>query len=326
MKRVGLIFGGISNEAEVSIMSAKNVVKNIDRKLFELILIYRDKDWFFYLLEDIDNLDVKQKISLNDFSGVFDVALLMTHGKYGEDGVIQWMLESQNIKYCGCRVLSSALCMDKAVFRDVLSKFDIKQTKYWILDFNKNSKLEIENIKNNCLNDFNFPLYIKPANSGSSVGITKIDNARGLDIAIEDALKHDSKILIEEWVIDAKEIEVAVMGNSELTISAPWELILTKEFYDYDDKYNLGQTKVEIPANISDELSQEIRDLAGKIYKICDCQWFARIDFFVKNEEIYLNEINTLPGFTDISMFPMLMKDSGIEYSDLITRIIELGY
>lgn len=326
MKKVGLIFGGISNESAISIMSAKNIVKYIDRDLFELVLIYRDKDWDFYLVEDIENLDIKKNISLSEFKNIIDVVLLMTHGKGWEDWVIQWMLESKKIKYCGCRVLSSALCMDKVIFRDVLSKFGIHQTKYRAFDIYKNTEKEIDKIKNECVNDFNFPLYIKPANSGSSVGISKIDMKAELDNAITEALNHDSKVLIEEWIVDAKEIEVAVLWNRELFISEPGELVLAKEFYDYDDKYKLGQTNMEIPANIDNELSEKIKKLAREIYKICDCQWFSRIDFFVEWTEIYLNEINTLPGFTDISMFPMLMKNIWIGYKELITRIVELGY
>lgn len=326
MKKVGLIFGGISSEHAVSIMSAKNIVNNIDRELFELILIYRDKNWYFYQVDNIERLNKLNQLQIGDFIETFDVALLMTHGKYGEDGVIQWILESQGVPYCGSRVLGSAVCMDKAVFRDIMSKFDIKQTRYGVIDFYKNTESEIEKIKQDCISRFNLPFYIKPANSGSSVGITKIDTIEDIELAIDEAKKYDSKVLIEEWLVDMQEIELAVVWNSELIISQPGELVLDKDFYSYEDKYELGQATVNIPAKIDDNFKNIIRNIVLRVYKITDCQWFARVDFFVKNGDIYVNEINTLPGFTDISMFPMLMKSMGIGYKELITRIIELGY
>ncbi len=326
MKKIGLFFGGMSNEHDVSIMSAKNVDKYIDRDLFELVLIYRSRDWVFFIVENINDLDSRQKIPLNGLKKIFDVALLMTHGKNWEDWVLQWMLESQKIPYCGCRVLSSALCMDKAVFREILSKYWLKQTKYKLLDYKKHKEDEIQKIKNESIIDLKFPLYIKPANSWSSVGIIKVDSLDWVDFAIQEALKHDFKVLIEEWIVWSKEIELAILGNKDIFVSDPGELVLVKEFYDYDDKYKLGQTKMKIPADIDNKIVDKIKKISEFVYKIFDCQWFARIDFFVKWDEIYLNEINTLPGFTDISMFPMLMKNMGVEYKELITKIIELGY
>lgn len=327
MKTIGLFFGGLSNEHEVSVISAKNIVKNFPYKKYKLVQIYWDKKGNFYQVKSINKLSSNcKKINLEDFKKLFDVALLMTHGKYGEDGVLQSLLESQKIKYCGCRALSSALCMDKALFKQYLSGQKINQVKFEVLDYNlssaKNINKKISKIKTN----FKLPLYIKPANSGSSVGITRVDKINNLSAAIKEALKHDSKIVVEEGLITPKEIEVAVLGNQELNISFPGELRLTKDFYDYDDKYKLGEAKVIIPAGISAKLIKSIREQAAKIYKLCDCSGFARIDFFVLKDKVYLNEINTLPGFTDISMYPMLMMNKGLSYSDLIEKIISLAY
>lgn len=326
MKTIGLFFGGLSNEHEVSISSAKNIVRNFPKQKYKLVLIFWDKKGIFYVVKDINKLSGKKKINIEDFKKIFDVALLMTHGKYGEDGVLQSLLESQKIKYCGCHALSSALCMDKGLFKQYLLGQKINQVKFSVLDYNlENSKeinLKISKIKTS----FKLPLYIKPANSGSSVGITKVENFSQINKAITEALKHDSKIVVEEGLVNPKEVEVAVLGNKELKISYPGELRLTKDFYNYDDKYKLGETEVIIPALISKAQSQEILSLAEKIYKLCDCSGFARIDFFIAKNKIYLNEINTLPGFTDISMYPMLMMNRGLSYKDLICKIIELAY
>lgn len=327
MKTIGLFFGGLSNEHEVSVISAKNIVKNFPYKKYKLVQIYWDKKGNFYQVKDINRLSSNnKKINLEDFKKLFDIALLMTHGKYGEDGVLQSLLESQKIKYCGCRALSSALCMDKALFKQYLSGQKINQVKFEVLDYNLDTNKEINKKISEIKTSFKLPLYIKPANSGSSVGITRVDKINNLSAAVKEALKHDDKIVVEEGLINPKEIEVAVLGNQELNISFPGELRLTKDFYDYDDKYKLGEAKVIIPAGISAKLIKNIREQAARIYKLCDCSGFARIDFFVLKNKVYLNEINTLPGFTDISMYPMLMMNKGLSYSDLIEKIISLAY
>lgn len=326
MKTVGLIFGGPSNEHEVSINSAKNIVKNFSYQEYKLALIYWDKKGSFYSVKDINKLGIKKRIILEDFKKIFDIALLMTHGKYGEDGVLQSLLESQKIKYCGCRVLSSSLCMDKGLFKQYLSGQKISQVRFMVLDYARESSKEINLKISRIKSAFKSPLYIKPANSGSSVGITRIENAAQIGRAIKEALKHDDKIIVEEGLINPKEVEVAVLGNKDLNISRPGELRLAKDFYSYEDKYKLGQTEVIIPARISKEQSQKIIMLAERIYKLCGCSGFARIDFFVARNKIYLNEINTLPGFTNISMYPMLMMDKGLSYRALINKIIESAY
>jgi len=326
MKTIALFFGGPSNEHEVSIVSAKNIYKNIERNKFNIKLVYWDKNRLFYLVKDFSKLKTNRKrLQIENFKKNFDIAFPITHGKYGEDGVLQSIFESQKIRYCGCRVLSSALCMDKAIFKDLISAHKINQVNYVVLDYILETKKEINSklIEIKCT--FNFPLFVKPANSGSSVGITRVEKMTELKRAIAIALIHDNKVLIEEGLVAPREIEVAVLGNNEVFVSQAGELKLAKDFYDYEDKYKLNKTEFIIPAKISDRQSDEIKRLSKKVYQICACSGFARIDFFIANNKIYLNELNTLPGFTNISMYPMLMEKSGVKYLELIEKIINLA-
>lgn len=328
MKTIGLFFGGLSNEHEVSIASAGNVVKNFDYKKYKLALIYwRKQDGCFYLVKNIKKLSVavNKRIKLEDFRNIFDIALLMTHGKYGEDGVLQGLLESQAIKYCGCRVLSSALCMDKGIFKTLMSANNIRQVRYGVLNYWTGNSAEIKKELKKIKGILKFPLYIKPANSGSSVGITRVAKPENLSAAIKVALKHDYKIVIEEGLNSPKEIEVAVLGNKKLIVSRPGELRLAKDFYDYEDKYKKGEAQAIIPAKITPAQTKTIRKMAERIYRLAGCQGFVRVDFFINRGRLYLNEINTLPGFTDISMFPMLMMDSGMSYRQMLNKIISLA-
>jgi D-alanine-D-alanine ligase len=327
-KTVGLFFGGLSNEADISIISAKNIIKYFDYRKYDLVLVYWHKDNQFYTLKDtaeIKNISETNIINVGDFSRLFDVALPITHGKYGEDGALQGLLEIQKVPYCGCRVLSSSLCMDKAVFKTFLTGQKIKQTNFDFIDLRDKERSDVEKWIAKIKNDFELPVYIKPANSGSSVGITKVTDFKNLKKAVRDAAQHDDKILAEQGLVNPREIEVAVLGNEELTISDPGELVLEGAFYDFDEKYEKNRTQVAIPAKLDSKAKQKIKNLAEKVYHLCDCKGFARVDFFIKNNKVYLNEINTLPGFTDISMFPMLMKSAGINYKDLINIIIGLA-
>lgn len=203
---------------------------------------------------------------------------------------------------------------------------NIRQVRYGVLDFKAQTKTEIATEKKRIKKEFHFPMYVKPSNSGSSVGITKVSRVDALEAAIKEALRHDSKILIEEGLVNPIEVEVAVLGNDKLLVSRPGSLELAKDFYNYDDKYKLGEAQVVIPAKISPAISKKIRRLAPIIYRLANCQGFARVDFFVARGQIYINEINTLPGFTDISMFPMLMMDRGLRYKEILNKIIDLAY
>ncbi|MFH1078016.1 MAG: D-alanine--D-alanine ligase family protein [Patescibacteria group bacterium] len=315
MKRVGLFFGGMSNEAEVSVLSAKNVAANIDTSRFQLVPIFWDMDGNFRLVRHMDER-TGTVISPSDFLETFDVALPMTHEKFGEDGVLQAIFESRHVPYCGCRVLASALCMDKARFKTLLGGQDILQTRFVVID------------RSDDIGDVAFPLpfFVKPSNSGSSVGITRVVDIAGLDDAITEARKHDDSVIIEEGLTDFQEIEIAVLGNAALTVSVPGRVKPSQEFYSYDDKYVLDQATFDIPAQLPDGIVEDARRLAERAYRLCGCEGFARVDLFVRDGQVYLNEINTLPGFTDISMYPKLMEATGIPYRDLITRIIELAH
>lgn len=327
MQTIGLFFGGPSNEHEVSISSAKNIVANFPDKKYKLLLVFWDKQGKFYLVKNIDDLRKnRQAIVEEKLKEKIDIALLMTHGKNGEDGVLQSLLESQKIKYCGCRPLSSALCMDKGLFKQFLAGQGIKQVKFSVLNYNLHTDRELSAIKDSIRKTFKLPIYVKPANSGSSVGITKVVKFSQLPEALTEALKHDNKIVVEEGLLNPREIEVAVLGNKELKISSPGELQLAKDFYSYDDKYKLGQATVQIPAKLSLKQKDEITKLTKRVYKLCLCSGFARIDFFISDNQVYLNEINTLPGFTNISMYPMLMMNTGLTYQDLIIAILQLAY
>ncbi|NTW21924.1 D-alanine--D-alanine ligase [Candidatus Falkowbacteria bacterium] len=327
MKKVGLFFGGLGNEAEVSVVSAKNVFANIDQEKYETVLVYWHTDGAFYRVSDFNEIvSPTERIREQEFKNIFDVALPMTHGRFGEDGVLQALFERLGVPYAGCRVLSSALCMDKAVCKTFLSGQRIPQTRFKVIDFSLLTPSELESKFEEVKNSFFTPVFVKPANSGSSVGISKVDDMSDLARAIAEARKHDTKIVIEEGLVGLREVEVGILGNGHLITSWPGELILPKEFYDYDEKYKNNRTEVRIPARLSIELEQEIMALAQMVYRLCDCRGFARIDFFVANNKVYLNEINTLPGFTQFSMYPLLLMKMGLSYGELVSRIIDLAY
>jgi D-alanine-D-alanine ligase len=305
------------------------VVKYFDYKRYKLILIYwRKADRRFYLVKDVNRLQTgsKNRVAVEDFAKLFDIALLMTHGRYGEDGTLQAVLESQGVKYCGGRVLGSAVCMDKAIFKSLVAARGLRQTKHAILDFMSATKAELKKEENKIRDSFSLPLYVKPANSGSSVGITKVEKYSALSPALKEALRHDTKIVVEEGLVNPKEIEVAVLGNETLLVSRPGELRLAKDFYDYEDKYKKGEAQAVVPALIGAAREREIRKMAAEVYRLTGCQGFARVDFFLLKDKVYINEINTLPGFTDISMFPMLMMHMKMSYRDLLNKIIALAY
>lgn len=325
---IALFFGGLSNEAAVSVMSAHNVVKYFDYRRYQLRLVYWHKqDGRFYLLKNINDreLSIKKRLAVEDFSRCFDVALLMTHGRYGEDGVLQAVLASQGIKYCGCGVLSSALCMDKAALKNLLSGHNIPQVDYAVLDYEHQSERELKEIKNKFLKRVTWPIFVKPANSGSSVGISRVTRQRDLDLAILLARRHDQKVLLEQGLVNPREIEMGIIGWKKLLISRPGELKLAKEFYDYDDKYKLGQAQAVVPAKLTAGQKKRLESLAARVYRLADCRGFARLDFLLAGGRLYFSEVNTLPGFTDISMFPLLMMDRGLSYRQVLNKIIELA-
>ncbi|WP_392486199.1 D-alanine--D-alanine ligase family protein [Haloimpatiens sp. FM7315] len=335
-KKIAVLFGGKSTEHEVSRVSAASVLKNIDRDKYEVCVIGITKkgQWYKYT-GDIDKIsggewesdeENKQSQGYNIlFNNEVDVVFPVLHGLYGEDGTIQGVCKLVGIPCAGPSVMSSAICMDKVYTKYVLQNFGIKQADYEVVnkyDYEKNSSEVIKKIKNH----LGLPVFIKPSNSGSSVGITKAFDDKTLEEGLNEALKYDRKILVEE-ALNCREIEVAVLGNDEVKAATPGEVVPDREFYDYDSKYKSAKSKLLIPANLEEDKLEEVRDLAIKIYKTLDCSGMSRVDFLVdkETEEVYLNEINTIPGFTSISMYPKMWESEGKKYKELISELIELA-
>lgn len=329
--KLGVIFGGMSTENEVSVQSAKSILDNLDKEIYEIYPIYIDKngEWLEY--------NANKKIeNIIEYLKQLDVVFPVLHGLYGEDGTIQGMLEMIKMPYVGCKVLASSLGMDKVYTKLIFEKAGLKQAKYeYVRKYNdkyiyidkqfEEKILDLEAVSELITENFKFPIFIKPSNSGSSVGINKADNIDRLEEYIEYASKFDNKILIEEG-INGKEIECAVLGNEEVIASCVGEIKPAEEFYSYDAKYNNQESKTLIPADIPEEIAEKTRKQAVKAFKAIDGKGLSRVDFFVENNtnEIYINEINTMPGFTNISMYPKLFEASGITYKELLNRIIEL--
>ena len=341
MKKIGVIFGGMSTENEVSIKSAKSVLKNLDKGLYEIYPIYIDKEgkwWKCSYNEKNGQIKNNEEIeNVFKYLKEIDVAFPVLHGLYGEDGTIQGLLELLKIPYVGCHVLASSVGMDKAYTKIIFERAGLKQAKYkyiktykekyiYINEDFEEEIMNIEEIARKIEKEIKFPMFIKPSNSGSSVGINKANNNEELKRYIKEASKFDEKILVEEG-INGKEVECAVLGNKDVIASCIGEIKSADEFYSYDAKYNNQESKTNIPADISKEISDKIKEQAVKAFKAIDGRGLSRVDFFVEKDtnEIYINEINTLPGFTNISMYPKLFEKSGINYKELLNRLIELA-
>lgn len=345
---VGVLFGGRSAEHEVSLVSAASIINALDKNKYDILPIGITKEgrWLsavnaVQLLKEhapLDNLPEHillpdpRKQSLVNISTAFpqaaqhlDVIFPVLHGTYGEDGTIQGLLELADIPYVGAGVLGSAIGMDKVVAKQLLERAKIPVTPsvwFFFSDFKKNSKKYITDIEKK----LRYPCFVKPPNQGSSVGITKAHNRKELLAAIELAGQYDRKVLVEKAVIQPREIEVSVLGNDNPIVSVPGEIIPSNEFYDYDAKYVDGKSTAIIPAKLPKPTIKKIQQYAVSAYAILDCAGMARIDFLVqKNGKVFLNEINTIPGFTSISMYPKLWEASGISYSELLDRLIQLA-
>ncbi len=343
--KVGVVFGGMSTENEVSVVSASYVLSNLDKEKYEIYPIYIDKSGEFWKYKDKleprefgKKIEQKEKIeNIFEYLKKVDVVLPVLHGLYGEDGTIQGMLEMLKIPYVGCHVLASSVGMDKVYAKVVFAKAGINQVKHEYVRKYKDKYIYIDNkfneeiltdleVANIAVKNMKFPMFIKPSNSGSSVGVKKAENIKELVSAINYASQFDKKVLIEEGII-GKEVECAVLGNEEVIASCVGEIKAADEFYSYDAKYNNVESKTEIPANLPKEVSESIRNQAIKAFKVIDGKGLSRVDFFVENgtNKIYLNEINTLPGFTSISMYPKLFEHEGIKYKDLLDKLINLA-
>ena len=346
---VCLVFGGKSGEHEVSLQSAKSIYEMLDKDKYNVYLVGIDKQghWLLgnasnYLL----NANNPKLIALNKATGSLitpvnetesseliltktgekigkiDVFFPVIHGTYGEDGSLQGMFEMLDAAYVGAGVLGSALGMDKDIAKKLFKSAGINTAKH--LSFRKYEKEE--GIVKEVLKNFSFPVFIKPANMGSSVGINKSHDLIELKAAIKDAFKYDTKIMVEEF-IKGREIECSVLGNDHPIASTPGEIIPHHEFYSYDAKYiDENGAGLKIPADLPKELIEKIKEMAVKSFLALECYGMARVDFFLTAEgKIYLNEINTIPGFTKISMYPKLWENSGITYKELLDKLIELA-
>ena len=306
MEKITVIYGGKSFEHDISIRSYKSFVENINKK-YQLSTIYVDKDGLWYENNKLMN-------NIVDFLKEQDVIFPLIHGNIGEDGKLQGLFETFDIKYVGSNTISSALAMDKAFCKIILDKYNIKQVPYVIL----NKKTKIKEITSK----LNYPVIVKPANGGSSIGISIANNARELVKALSNAFKYDKKVVVEKFV-KARELEVGVIENNGIICSSIGE-IKSQGFYDFDSKY-IKDTEVIVNADLKKETKLKIKEYAREIFKILECSGFARVDFLYDeiNEELYFNEIYTIPGFTDISMFPKLFINDGYSYSEIIDILIK---
>ena len=341
--KLGIVFGGESTENEVSVVSANSILNNLDTEKYDIYPIYIDKEGTWWEYEKQNNLKLGTKIrnkklieNERKYLNQLDVIFPVLHGKYGEDGTIQGFFELLGIPYVGCHVLSSSIGMDKAYSKIIFEKAGLKQAdyeyikkykdKYIYVDKNFEEEiLTLEGVAKKVSKELKYPMFVKPSNAGSSVGINKAKNFEQLKDYIEIASQFDNKILIEQGV-NGREIECAVLGNEEVIASCVGEIKPAEEFYSYNAKYSNEQSKIEIPADLPKEISEKIRKQAIKAFKAIDGKGLARVDFFVekKSNEIYINEINTMPGFTNISMYPKLFEKSGISYKELLDKLIKL--
>lgn len=345
---LAVIFGGVSSEHEVSRMSVTSILENLSNERYEVHMVGITKEgrWLLYTgpVEDIlsgaweqgpvtpaflsPDPSVHGLVALRDGKAEtihVDVIFPALHGKNGEDGTIQGLFQLSGIPYVGCDTESSAICMDKAVTHSLLSSADIEQAHYlWF--YADRFDAAPDTIKNKIQARLDFPVFVKPSSAGSSVGVSKVERFEDLDQAIRKAAREDKKVVVEEG-ITGQEVEVAMLGNRDCDASIVGEIGASAQFYDYDDKYINGTSQLYIPARIPQEVSEKIRQTAVRAYRLLGCSGLARVDFFVTagDNRVILNEINTLPGFTSISMYPKLWMAMGLSYGELLDKLIELA-
>lgn len=334
MKKIelGIVFGGKSAEHEVSLMSVSSVLEAINREKYKITLFYITKcgRWLIYTGDEklIINLNTKLtgppiKKEILEKLYKIDVMFPVIHGPDGEDGSLQGLFESLGLKYIGAKVLASAVCMDKIISKKILNQAKINIVPYFEM-YEEITKEKLNHLKDWATN--RYPVFVKPSNMGSSVGISKVNSEFQLELALELAFEYDSRILIEEGV-NAREIECAVIESNGIIVSGVGEVIASSDFYDYDAKYlDDGNEKMQVPAlDLSEEIIEEIRSIAKNAFLAHGCNGLSRIDFFVEKEtnKIILNEINTLPGMTAFSMYPSLFEAEGITYTKLIDKLIQ---
>lgn len=347
-KKVGIIFGGKSAEHEVSLQSAKNIVDAIDKDEYEVVLIGIDKQGKWHINDPssyLINAEDPKLIQLNKSNDSvaivpgetdnqfihaenagnldqLDVVFPIVHGTLGEDGSLQGMMRIANLPYVGTNVLGSSICMDKDIAKRLLKAAGLNVANGTAFSRAKRNLIDFDELKA----EIGVPMFIKPANQGSSVGVSKVSSKEEFDTAVDTAFQYDHKIIIEETLV-GREIECAVLGNDEAQASLPGEILPQTEFYSYESKY-IDETgaKLKIPADLPAETVKKVQGAAVDVFQTLECEGLARVDFFLTEKgEIYVNEVNTLPGFTRISMYPKLWEISGISYSELINRLIKLA-
>lgn len=342
-QKLMVVCGGQSSEHIVSRMSCTSVMNNLNKENYDVTLVGIDQDGSWYILDQnqedlakdtwLDNAK-----ALQDVFGLLkqqDVVLPILHGAFGEDGTIQGLFELAGVSYVGCRVLASAVSMDKIYTKKILETAGIPQVKSLYVKKRYDGKLvvvnkqfdEIEDIEKTVEEELGFPCFIKASRSGSSVGCYRCDHKEDLMTKLIEASKYDRHIVVEECV-DCIELETAVLGNDDPIVSRVGQIMPHGEFYTFESKYEDEESKTCIPALVDQEIQDKIREYALRVFKAVDGHGLSRVDFFLdkKSNQIYLNEINTLPGFTKISMYPQLMNDFGISYSELLDRVIKLAF
>ncbi len=337
--RVAVLFGGKSVEHKVSLRSAKNIIDHIDRQKFDVVLIGIDQQGSWYFLENYSKiitegeslgLSLSQKtdpfyvMADNRSLGEVDVVFPVLHGNDGEDGSIQGLLRTINIPFVGSGVLGSSIAFDKLCTKKLLQQADIPSAKYTTIKLEDKDKINVEHIKKL----LGLPFFIKPVASGSSVGVFKVKDKQSFEFGINDAFQYDNILLIEEF-IEGREIEVAVKGNNQIEASLPGEIRIVgnHDFYSFDAKYvdDTG-AELDMPADLHEVVRKNVQKLAINAYKALYCEDYARVDMFLKqNGDIIINEVNTIPGFTHISMFPQLWTLSGVNYTQLISQLISFA-
>jgi D-alanine-D-alanine ligase len=352
--RIGILFGGKSGEHEVSFCSASSIIEAMDREKYEVVPMGITKEGCWLspqesaLALQTGKIEGESRVAWKDSLGNnqlivitreensieylplkrLDVIFPVLHGPYGEDGTVQGLLELVNIPYVGSGVAASAVGMDKALMKNIFQQHALPQTK-WVILKRKRWTSEKQKVLSEINNQFSYPIFTKPTNLGSSVGITKVTKRQDLEHAIDVATFYDRKVIVEEGVKDALELECGILGNDDPDTSLIGEIVPAGEYYDYYSKYIDKGTRLIIPARVPDNIVKEVQQIAKKAYLAIDAAGLARVDFFVQKEndayKIFLNEINTIPGFTRSSMYPKLWEKSEIDFSKLIDRLIELA-
>jgi D-alanine-D-alanine ligase len=355
--RVGVMFGGRSGEHEVSLMSARSILRALDPLKYTVTQIGLTYEGNWWVGEDV--LEALSQNRVDQLSPAFiipdprwrglyqihrqaqgdllqclaelDVVFPVLHGPFGEDGTVQGLLEMADMAYVGAGVVGSAVGMDKGVFKDVMRAHDIPVVD-WMIVNRSQIEQDVEQVIQQAMRLADFPLFVKPANLGSSVGITRCNTRSDLFEGLYEAIRFDRRVLIEHGVAQAREIEISVLGNENPQVSLPGEVLPSREFYSYEAKYIDNRSQLLVPAPLSPELTRRIQDLAVRAYQAIDCAGMARADFLLEkgssggeSGSLYLGELNTIPGFTNISMYPKLWEASGLAYPALVDRLIELA-